>query len=232
MMNRIVVLIAVGMLTVACGGQDELGQTGQALTATVLPPGGTPYGKTYNAWGAAWWQWAVSMPMNDTPFVAATGADCSKNQSGDVWFLFGEWEDATTKQFTMNCTIPAGKAILVPVLNANCMGPEDGTTEEEIRACAYWYNHPTNRLVASVDGVPVPNLESYYEKSPVFSYTVPENNVLQFWGYERPAGTYPNMVDEGFYFMVAPPSPGQHVIAFQSQSRSYKIDMRFNITVQ
>src|SRR3972149_2756089 len=78
----------------------------------VLPVNSNSYGMTYGEWSARWWQWALSMPVDKNPLLDT--ADCSKGQSGKVWFLAGTFGGSVERK----CTMPAEKAILFPIINA------------------------------------------------------------------------------------------------------------------
>jgi len=80
----------------------------------VLPPHSHTYGKTLGEWSAAWWQWAAGIPAENNPLRDETGEDCGIDQSGKVWFLGGTQGGAVERE----CTVPPGKALLFPVLNA------------------------------------------------------------------------------------------------------------------
>ena len=56
----------------------------------VTPPGATPYGQTYGEWSAAWWTWALELPVEGPPvhpFIDDPSFDVTEGQSGPVWFL-------------------------------------------------------------------------------------------------------------------------------------------------
>ncbi len=76
-------------------------------------------GVTYGQWTVRWWQWALSMPANKNPLEDNTGANAFQNQPRDVCFLAGTFgkENSELEMPTRTCTIPAGRPILVPVLN-------------------------------------------------------------------------------------------------------------------
>ena len=83
----------------------------------VAPINSQQYGMTYGQWNARWWQWSFSVPASKNPALATNGAlDCSVGQSGNVWFLAGQFLSAGT--FTRSCTIPAGKALFIPLINS------------------------------------------------------------------------------------------------------------------
>jgi hypothetical protein len=84
-------------------------------------------------------------------------------------------------------------------------------------------------MTATIDGVSVSGLANgksiYRAPSPWFSYTLPADNIGQFFGCDFPAGTTPPTVDghagataDGVYLMLAPLSPGTHVIHFGGET--------------
>jgi hypothetical protein len=120
-------LLAAGMLL------GLLAPSAAASSFTIVQPTQKYAGKTYGQWSAAWWQWAANISEPSSPVTDDTGADCAVNQNGPVWFLAGTTEGSATRR----CTVPPGKAILVPIINGECSTVEgDGTTEAELRACA------------------------------------------------------------------------------------------------
>src|SRR5438132_1286978 len=82
---------------------------GVAPTPGVLPPNSAPYGKSYGQWSEAFFQWAFSLPVTAHPLFDT--ADCSAGQSGNVWFIAGNF---TGTPVVRNCTIPVGKALFFP----------------------------------------------------------------------------------------------------------------------
>jgi hypothetical protein len=76
---------------------------------------------------ALWWQTFLSIPASANPL------DRCDLGTADVVFLAG----TTGGSATRSCTIPAGKSILVPVINVECSEAEgQGRTPAELRACA------------------------------------------------------------------------------------------------
>jgi len=69
-------------------------------------------------------------------------------------------------------------------------------------------------IEASIDGVPLRDLNDYRVQSPVFSVTLPEGNILE--GFGVPSGTYAPMVSDGYWLMLAPLSTGAHTIHLKS----------------
>lgn len=100
---------------------------------------------------ARWWQWALSIPSSVHPLSLKESADptgaahCMVGQQGDFWFLGGVFKTVdvspeTSKSAAETQTsgsinlvkverqchaIPAGTAILVPVINSECNTAEE-----------------------------------------------------------------------------------------------------------
>ena len=170
---------------------------------TIFPPDSQPYGLTYGEWTAKWWQWAHSIPTENNPQLDQTGEDCiqAQNQTGPVWFLAGTGGGSAER----TCTIPTGKAILIPIINAAYVGTA-GETEEEMRTGVKEWIDTVTTVEASIDGVPLQNLSNYRVQSSVFNDTLPNDNVLG-----EPEGTY-LAVSDGYWVFLEPPPPGQHEI--------------------
>jgi hypothetical protein len=176
----------------------------------VIAPTAKIEGKSYAEWSAAWWQWALSLPANDNPFfdegVSVNGAN---GQSGKVWFLTGVINESGTAARTL--TVPKGTMLFFPVINTEASTLEVGTpfygsNETELRETALSF--ALANAFAQIDGVPVQNLDRYTFLSPLFSFSVPDDNVL---GVPSGEGF---SVSNGVYLMLAPLPVGQHVIHF------------------
>ncbi|MDQ5876487.1 MAG: hypothetical protein M3288_06580, partial [Thermoproteota archaeon] len=102
--------------------------------AEIFTTDASPYGLTYGEWTARWWQWAYSVPRDVHPAYDDSGKYCAEGQGGPVWFLTGTYEHPVERY----CNIPAGKAILFPILNSECSYVEFPglNIEEELRQCA------------------------------------------------------------------------------------------------
>jgi hypothetical protein len=190
----------------------------------IAPPNSSSHGQTYAEWNALWWRWFISLPLDKNP---SYGADCSNGQLGSVWFLAAP--GGTTA--TVNCNVPNGKALFFPVINTECSNLESapffGATEADRRACAKKIMDGATGLSATIDGVPVQDLNSYRSSSPNFSFVAPDNNVLFV-----PAGSGQS-VGDGVYLLLNPMSTGKHTIHITGMfpAFSFFIDTTFNITV-
>ena len=166
-----------------------------------------PYGLTYTDWTAKWFQWLLSIPENSNPSNDETGRNCSINQNDpNVWFLAGTGGGRAER----TCTIPAGKAILFPIINVECSYAEfpNLKTESELRACAKSDQDKVTNLEASIDGMKIQDLNKYRIQSVLFNVTLPTNNILG-----QKAGITEAVAD-GFYILLQPLPAGNHEIHF------------------
>jgi hypothetical protein len=217
----------------------ELGVS--TLSAGVLPSSAKPYGHAYSEWSAAWWQWALAIPADHNPIVDQTGEDAAVGQSGNVWFLAGNTGGTSERAVT----VPAGKALLIPVLNQiylgfpcddrNLPGCEIDQAFEEANDVAGLLAFITPSMdgatvACEVDGNAVRNLAiQRVESSGFYSVTLGANNVF---GY--PAGPYHPCVDVGYYVMLAPLSVGDHTLHFAAANSdgSFALDVTYQLTVK
>jgi hypothetical protein len=189
----------------------------------ILPPHAKPYGQSYGEWSAAWWQWALSAPASVNPLIDSTGANCAEGQDAKVWYLAGTAGGGTA---TRSCTIPTGTALFFPIVNT--FSAAEGTVEE-MRAVTAAFIDSIAAMSVSIDGQSVENPVSYRAMSPVFSLTLPANNI-----FGVPEGTYEPAVSDGFWLLLAPLPPGEHVIHFSAASSdgSFSLDVTYILTVE
>jgi hypothetical protein len=188
-----------------------------------IPPQARPFGKSYGDWGAEWWKWAISIPTPLNPMADPTGANAAQSQSGPVWFLAGTFcpnfpvgPGCNFATATRTCTVPVGKALFFPILNSECSTFEgNGSTLSDLTACARWGGDNASALLCEVDGVAIPNITSFRGTSGFFTWgPLPDNNIMQGFGLNAPAGTTSLAVQDGYYVMLTPPCPGSHTIHF------------------
>jgi hypothetical protein len=207
-----------------------LAPSAAASSFTIVQPTQKYAGKTYGQWSAAWWQWAANISEPNSPVTDQTGADCAVNQTGPVWFLAGTAGGLATR----SCTVPPGKAILVPIINGECSSVEgNGTTDAALRACAKDQMDAVTQTSASVDGTAIdlgPVSQGRFRfQSPLFTITFAPNN-----GFGVTAGTGQAVAD-GFWLLIRPLSAGQHTIDFQGTAVFgdvvFQVGVHYDLTV-
>ncbi len=209
-------------------------------STTVFPRDTTvPYGRSYSEWAAAWWQWALSIPVSEHPLF--DNGPCEVGQSGPVFFLGGKFcsttgADCTPGIATRACTVPAGKALFFPIANVEdsvLEGPRELLTD--MRQFVEEVIDAAENLEVTIDGRRIPNLEQNFRvQSPAFGFTLPSDNLFNAIGsgpFE--AGTYFPAVDDGIYLMLKPLPVGSHTIHFAASfpEFGFNIDVTYNITV-
>jgi hypothetical protein len=164
-----------------------------------------PYGMTFAAWTDKWFEWLVSIPQSANPAADATGKNCGLGQNGPVWFLAG----TTGGSAERTCVIPAGKAILFPVINSECdfIANPNVKTDTGLVACATDTDVVSN-MQATLDGLNLQQLEKYRVTSQPFNMTFPSNNLF---GY-KPGTT--TMASDGFWVFLQPLVIGKHELHF------------------
>lgn len=178
----------------------------------VFPTDEVVLGMTYGEWSAAWWKYVFAIPAANNPTNDITGQFCDIKQSGPVRLLAGLNSGEAVER---NCTVPSGKAIFFPIINVECSTvepePFSCSNEAECRACAGAFADAIgiSTLKASIDGINVHALSGYRVQSPFFNFTLSGNNILGL-----PAGTG-SSVSDGYWLMLKPLPPGNHVIHFE-----------------
>jgi hypothetical protein len=203
----------------------------EAIEPRIYPPDSEPYGLTYADWSAKWWQWLLSMPVETSPVNDETGKNCANNQDGPVWFLAG----TSGGKLVRECEIPAGKAILLPIINGQCNAVQDNVrTEEEFRNCIIPFVDQVNHVEATIDGVKLQGLQQYRVLSPLFNATYAKDNP-----YGTPQGTIATMSD-GWWIMLEPLSEGRHEISFkgiqgtpaEGGGSGFAVDVTYHINIR
>jgi hypothetical protein len=206
------------------------GVLSSSATAAVIPGGSTVEGKTLAEWSAEWWKWALSFPIETNPLVDVDGSRAHVGDVGPVFFMGGIFDlEDTSPTATRSFTVPVGKRLFFPILNAIFFVSSPGEILGDAIDYVTGVASAATDLHATIDGIDVPNLSSHREASPIFEVTVPENNLFASLGL--PAGTYAPAVSDGFWLMLEPLSPGTHVITFGGTSGDFSLDVTNNIQV-
>ena len=189
--------------------------------------------------GAAFWQWAFSIPADVSPLLDVGGEDCMVGQSGDVWYLAGNWNGTPASPITRACTVPAGTAFFVPVFNfvnvdtPNLCGQIGSFSASALRAQVAPFVDGATNLVLTVDNVDVKNMRRI--RSGVFALTLPEDNLFNiatFCGAGGiPAGVYSPAIDDGYYGQVNALSPGKHIVHVHADWALGSVDVTYNLNV-
>jgi len=206
-------------------------------TPGIAPPNSNPYGKSYAQWTANWWRYVMGFPAASSPLADDTGANCANGQSGPVFFLVGT---IGTQVVRNDCVVPLGKSILFPVLNAMCAIPEDGPTKDAvIEVCSRGFIDQVDLAEVTVDGVKVHNIIPEYRFAEWFPFIGAAPSIYEDYCTGAPAGTcyegfHSQGYSDGYWIMLRPLTPGQHVIHILGgvSSWGFTVDVTYNLTVE
>jgi hypothetical protein len=228
----VVAVSGLAMAPAAAGGGDT----------RVIPP----VGNTYGEWGAKFFQWSYSMPVDSHPLFNT--ADISAGQRGPVWFIGGTFLSTEVSpgnylgEAHRSGTIPRGTVLFFPLMNAEQSTLEGGGTKPKcLTACAEYlmsFVDPAD-LFCEIDGVPVADLGSYLALSRPSVYgPLPANSILESQGYPVGEGDTSLFVADGYYLMLRPLPVGEHTIHFggfldasADLGFTFTLDITYDITV-
>jgi hypothetical protein len=196
---------------------------GGSNNLVIFSPDSDPYGTSYPEWTAKWWKWVLSIPVENNPANDNTGKNCAINQSGPVWFLAGTVGGVAKR----NCTIPAGRAILFPILNhGGTLADEPNIkSEKELLSLAKREMDVISNLEVTVDDVKLNGLERYRIQSPIFDVVLPENNL--FSGTPGPT----RGAADGYWLFLGPLPKGKHKIYSFGSCLAGKINIGVNYDI-
>lgn len=236
-----IIAVLAFSLVVALLFMPSLVRAGSAVDG-VLPPQANPAGHSYAEWNAKWFQWAFGLSTDQFGSVfTGEEVDCKVGQSGRVWFLAGTFDGIPAQR---SCTIPTGKFLLMPIVNyvyvVFASDPLEEQTEEFARAQAnldFYLEDAT--LAATVDGNAVENIEAYRVDSadtPIFDVALPEDNWLGITSDNCPvidgALVCSPAAADGYYLLLAPLSPGEHIVHVRAISPHFEQDVTYQLTVK
>lgn len=237
--GRRALLAVVGVVILSSSASA---QKGGNPNPGVIPPNSGEYGDL----SAQWWRWVLSQPVTPknpsttNPLVDTTGlaAHNGQPQDGNVFFLGGllSFNSGLQASVTRSITIPTGTRLFFPILNSewdNVGNPPTDFSIPQLRALAAKDASHVLTQYVKVDGVPLNNLFSYRVISPVFSYTLPPNNppesvnITDFLtgGFVEVSGLVTPVVSDGYYVLLSPLPPGEHLIQFGGTATVFDPDM-------
>ena len=217
---------ALTLPTLALAGKGDHGNPG------VLPSHANSHGKSYGEWAAAWWQWIMGTPADQSPLLDETGEFAHVGQSGSVWFLAGTFSGTVER----TCTVPTGKKLFFPVLNNAwfqfCTDPplDDECTQNNYECLREQIRLPADVEVScEIDGRSIKNLSAYHVESPAFGLYTTEGSLAAAFGF--PLCLNAPCVDDGYYLMLSPMNPGTHTIHFTGINGDFGLDVTYHLTV-
>jgi hypothetical protein len=202
-----------------------------SINPGVYSKDSSPFGVPYSEWIHRWWQWNQGTPSSQHPRDNFTAQKCTVNQNGSVWFL----PDILTGKEERSCTIPAGKAVLVPLLTGECHndGKPPIMNDDELHKCAS-EGDEFGILSATLDGHNIQNLNQYRTQTGFGNLTVVKDNI-----FNNVPGTFNSSNADGFFVFLEPPSRGNHELRLTTSvlnpatpSYNYAAEVTYHLTVK
>lgn len=216
----------VSLLTIILGLAGQL--TGPAVSgadAAEVVPVGPAYGAEYGEWSARWWQWAISIPVATNPILSDGNVDCTLGQTGNVWFLAGNFGGVSVR----TCTIE-NKPLFFPVFNFVAFDPFPNETILDLRKQVEAPIDAATGLSVEIDGAAAPNPFDFRVQSPVFQVVIPPQQPPgQSFLIGR--GVHPTMVTDGYWMLVKPLGAGTHTVRIEATAPGFSLDVTYNLTV-
>ena len=200
-----------------------------ASAYTVLEPQSSVEGKSIAEWTAAWWTWALQAPLATNPLTDPTGAFANVNNDGPVFFIAGTFGTSGPQSRTFK--VPAGKPVLVPMINffdtePAEIDPKDATLADRENAATVLVNGWLNAvapasLFASIDGNPVANPNQYLQVTGLFSMgTTQPGSLVEALGVPVGAELTPSKAP-GYWLMIEGLTLGQHTLHLGGSSAEF-----------
>ena len=194
----------------------------------VLDPGIKHFGKSYNQLTGDWYNWQVQFPFPTNPVVEDGAVDCTRGQTGQIWFLAGNFGGTSNRE----CAIPKGKALFFPIINTLWWFPEDGPNVDVLRAIANPIINATTTLEVIIDGVAIKDPFAYRAQSQPGGFALNFGPLLADFGYGPTPDPRDPAVADGYWILLAPLRAGPHVIQFRSTNPPFALDVTYRLIVR
>jgi hypothetical protein len=206
-----------------------------ALKGKALEPGIKHFGKSYNELAGDWWNWAVQFPLATNPIAEDGVVDCTRGQTGKIWFLAGNFGGDAGEPNPSNrtCTIPSGKALFFPLANSLFWVPEDGANVDAVRKAANGQINPISELEVSIDGIAIADPFAYRAQSPPGGFALHFGPLLGDFGFGPLPDPRDPAVADGYWILLAPLRKGEHEIHFRSSdpAAGFNVEVTYHLTV-
>lgn len=162
-------------------------------------------GATQLQWIQRYAEWIRSFPKSESPATDPTGERCGAGQSGAMWFLAGTRELGKVER---ECTVPAGKSILVPIINTVAQTSANMPCDQ-MQIAVKKFTEGASGLRLSVDGQARQDIEMHKLGTGCFQLR------------DGTTGGITSAVTSGYWTFLPPLVSGRHVIKFSGR---FKVD--------
>jgi hypothetical protein len=200
---------------------------------SIFPPDSEPYGLTYDEHAQNFWKWLLSIPASESPMDDTKGDKCTvgqANTNSSVFYL-GPGEGKMER----TCTVPAGKGLVIPVMEVEQSDKEiPGASVEELTNAAKKDQDSVNSLYLKDEEYTYNDLLKYrIQPTEPFQVIFPDNGIFGVVD-----GGPSQVVADGWYIISEPLTPGNHTVHFRSSlscpdvgciEPAFAMDVKYNI---
>ncbi len=244
-------LLLIVLSAAACGSESSpagVEATSAALRAecndsnpALFAKEARPYGKSIARWSELLWSYIYAQPIDHSPFLDTTGADCAVGQKGPVWFLPAVPGATLGTSVTRSCTIPRHRAILLQLASAmNDYPCPDPTFKPAPGQSLFdFLSAPIEPGISAVTGFEV-SIDGTKIDEPL-AYRFTSDDVFTFTGDQSLTASFDTCVtgkpqkavSDGYYLMFKPLPPGAHTIVVNGQDmHGTKVTLREELTIR
>jgi len=195
--------------------------------------------QAYDQLSAEWWQWVLSIPVDENPLLEGTGKSCMVGQRGSDWFLVGTFSGGPVGHIERDCSIPEGVMLFFPVVNSVYFNSPNICGQGPASYSAKWMRDQiapaiddAQNLSVMLDGKQVKQL--HRTKSKVFAVALPEDNLfVDLCAGDSPPGIFSPAVDDGIYVRLNPLSVGAHELNIHGElyGGGFVLDVTYHLMV-
>ena len=211
-MNKVVCLGSIPFLLILVI-YSTLTPVAASDSLSIFPPESKPYGLTYDEHAQNFWKWLLSIPANENPIDDTKGDKCTvgqTNTNSSVFYL-GPGEGKMERM----CTVPAGKGLVIPVMEVEQSDKElPGASVEVLTNAAKKDQDSVNSLYLKVDNEEYTYndlLKYRIQPTEPFEVIFPDNGI-----FGVADGGPSQVVADGFYILTEPLTAGNHTVHFRS----------------
>jgi hypothetical protein len=182
-------------------------------SVNIFPPNTNPYNLTYADHAKNFWIWNLAIPAEANPIDDATGEKCATGQTNtnSTVFYLAYNNGGVSKR---TCEVPAGKALLIPVMQVEKSDKEyPGASIEQLDQSAKKDQDSVNSLYLKIGDkeYSYQDLLKYRVHTEAFDVTFPDKGIFGVL-----EGGPSKAVADGFYILTEPLKNGTYPIHFKS----------------
>jgi hypothetical protein len=192
--------------------QFTISNTSASNSLNILPPGGEPYGLSYPKHIENFWKWMLSIPADENhPYDDTTGEKCSVGQNDSSVFYLANTDGTKVR----TCDVPAGKALLIPVMVVEVSRLESPNSDDAgLTLAAKEDQDSLGFMYLKIDNTEYKqeNLANYRTHTDPFEVYFASPGLFGIQGGENTTA-----VADGWYILTEPLSKGNHTIYFSAR---------------